>query len=434
MAKCGIITLTQSTAGTDNFQLFSDDDGFSLPFESGIPRSALIAGYPSNLIPDAATIVEVKSNNTCTNSIYITLPVAPTPTPSPALLGFRINPGAFSTYSSACAATTTYDDAYLSPLYEDVPQEGFYFYQNPDGTGGWAADPNLWQMVTYGGNKWAVRLNYAPPGYIEEVIDCSNLPTPTPTRTPTVTPTPTPTQAAIAYGIYAPFGCAGSPVGSFNNSTDACNSLVAMNDFAYFAPGSGPIIGEYLYCNSSLTLVWDGDGEWWRLRSPGLTWYALLVDTNGEILSVVNCSLVSPTPTRTVTPTPTKTPIPTPSNSPAAPTTPIRVTVAPGMTFAIDDVVVNGTSVVETSDFFPVNGGQTKDFHSTEAGTGMEIEIYFQPGGCLPGDEAITITRISEQDCVDSGCDPLSFNRGGSGFTLDGNLIWIQYGSGTCAV
>lgn len=75
------VLITLTTAGTDSgpFNLFSDIDFFTTPFETGVSKSALLAGYSSSLVPDFTTIVRVKSNGTlCTN--YIDIPVEYTTT------------------------------------------------------------------------------------------------------------------------------------------------------------------------------------------------------------------------------------------------------------------------------------------------------------------------------------------------------------------
>ena len=84
MAKCGIITLTGYTDNVDNFDLLSDVDGYTTPFDTGVSRLDMIAGYTGYTIPDGTTIVKVISNTpACTNDIYITMSVpAPTPTPT----------------------------------------------------------------------------------------------------------------------------------------------------------------------------------------------------------------------------------------------------------------------------------------------------------------------------------------------------------------
>ena len=74
-----IITLT--TAGTDTgpFSLFSNVDGYTTAFVTGVSRTALVAGYSTSLAPVGTTTVRVKSNGLCTNFIDIVL-VEPTTT------------------------------------------------------------------------------------------------------------------------------------------------------------------------------------------------------------------------------------------------------------------------------------------------------------------------------------------------------------------
>jgi hypothetical protein len=80
MPKSAIITLTTAGTSTGPFNLLSDVDSYVTPFESSILRASLIAGYTTNLVPDAATIIRVKSNGACTNYIDLTYPTSPTTT------------------------------------------------------------------------------------------------------------------------------------------------------------------------------------------------------------------------------------------------------------------------------------------------------------------------------------------------------------------
>ena len=68
-------TITLSIAGTDTgpFLLFSDVDGFTSAFESGVSRTALLAGYTTTLIPNGTQVVRVLSTGNCTNYVDITL-------------------------------------------------------------------------------------------------------------------------------------------------------------------------------------------------------------------------------------------------------------------------------------------------------------------------------------------------------------------------
>jgi hypothetical protein len=69
------VLITLTTAGTDSgpFDLYSNLDGYTSAFESGVSKSALLAGYASALVPDYTTIVRVKSNGTCINYVDIVL-------------------------------------------------------------------------------------------------------------------------------------------------------------------------------------------------------------------------------------------------------------------------------------------------------------------------------------------------------------------------
>lgn len=129
MAQTVVITLTSAGADTGPFSLYSDIDGFVTPFETGVSKAALQAGYLSTLVPDGATVVRVKSVNLfCTNYINLTLPTTTTTstststttsttTPPPAepslnvyirdvgvsanpapTVQYKVNSGAFSTY------------------------------------------------------------------------------------------------------------------------------------------------------------------------------------------------------------------------------------------------------------------------------------------------------------------------------------------------
>lgn len=75
-----LITLT--TAGSDSgpFDLYSNLDGYVSAFESGVSKSALLAGYYSALVPDYTTIIRVKSNGVCVNYIDIVISTTTTTT------------------------------------------------------------------------------------------------------------------------------------------------------------------------------------------------------------------------------------------------------------------------------------------------------------------------------------------------------------------
>ena len=67
------ITLTVAGADSGPFDLFSNLDGYTGAFASGVSKSSLLAGYASSAVPDYTTIIRVMSIGDCNN--YIDIPV-----------------------------------------------------------------------------------------------------------------------------------------------------------------------------------------------------------------------------------------------------------------------------------------------------------------------------------------------------------------------
>jgi hypothetical protein len=69
------VLITLTVAGTDSgpFNLYSNIDGFTSAFETGVSKASLLAGYSSALVPDYTTIIRVLSTGVCTNYIDIVL-------------------------------------------------------------------------------------------------------------------------------------------------------------------------------------------------------------------------------------------------------------------------------------------------------------------------------------------------------------------------
>jgi hypothetical protein len=81
MAKTVTITLTVAGTDTGPFDLYSDADGYAAPFASGISKAALESGYTSVVVPDAATIIRVKSvSSLCPNYVDLTIVTSTTTT------------------------------------------------------------------------------------------------------------------------------------------------------------------------------------------------------------------------------------------------------------------------------------------------------------------------------------------------------------------
>ena len=67
------ITLTLASVGTGPFDLYSDVDGYTVPFETGVSKTSLLTGYTTSLVPNGATVIRVKSIGICTNYIDLTI-------------------------------------------------------------------------------------------------------------------------------------------------------------------------------------------------------------------------------------------------------------------------------------------------------------------------------------------------------------------------
>lgn len=89
-----LITLTLAGTDVGPFDLYSDTDGYITPFETGVSRSALVAGYTSTLVPDGSTQVLAQSTGVCIRDLYMPIEGAPTTTTT-------------STSSSTTSTTTT---------------------------------------------------------------------------------------------------------------------------------------------------------------------------------------------------------------------------------------------------------------------------------------------------------------------------------------
>jgi hypothetical protein len=68
-----LITLTTAGSLTGPFNLCTNIDGFVTPFETGVAKSVLVAGYTCVLVPTGTTSIQVRSTGVCID--VITLPI-----------------------------------------------------------------------------------------------------------------------------------------------------------------------------------------------------------------------------------------------------------------------------------------------------------------------------------------------------------------------
>ena len=91
------ITLTVSGSDTGPFNLYSNVDGFTTPFETGIARATLIAGFTTTNVPDYTTTVRLQSTGVCTNYLDVSVVLTTTTTST----------STTSTTSTSSTTTTT---------------------------------------------------------------------------------------------------------------------------------------------------------------------------------------------------------------------------------------------------------------------------------------------------------------------------------------
>jgi hypothetical protein len=78
-----LITLTTAGNDTGPFNLYSNVDGYTIAFATGITRSQLVSGYTSSTVPTDTVTVLVQSTGTCNRDLYLIVDGAPTPPPPP---------------------------------------------------------------------------------------------------------------------------------------------------------------------------------------------------------------------------------------------------------------------------------------------------------------------------------------------------------------
>jgi hypothetical protein len=98
------VTITLTSAGLDTgpFNLYSDLDGYSAAFETGISRSTLLAGYTTSAVPNGTNFIKVLSTGNCTNFVFIPVTFTTTTTttnpdpPTSTLTFFSYESGIFT--------------------------------------------------------------------------------------------------------------------------------------------------------------------------------------------------------------------------------------------------------------------------------------------------------------------------------------------------
>lgn len=98
------VIITLSVAGTDTgpFNLYTDLDGFATPFETGVSRADLLAGYTSSVVPDYTNTIRVQSTGTCINYVDIAVSASTTTAAPTYFIYYRGALDTHTTFSQAC--------------------------------------------------------------------------------------------------------------------------------------------------------------------------------------------------------------------------------------------------------------------------------------------------------------------------------------------
>ena len=142
MAKTVNIKLSSSTGSSTGptFDLFSDANSYASAFESGVSKTTLmgVGGYTSTVVPDAATIIRVKSTGTCTTYDDYTL-ASQTPTPTPTAVAQTPTP----------TPTTAIGQCYVYLVQSTVTQSSYGVRYTPPGQG--SGDERFSMMLNISG-------------------------------------------------------------------------------------------------------------------------------------------------------------------------------------------------------------------------------------------------------------------------------------------
>jgi hypothetical protein len=103
-----VITLTTAGTNTGPFNLYSNVDGFTSAFATGISKSALLAGYTSTVVPNGATVVRALSTGTDCNGSYVDMNISGLPT----YYTYLISGTTQMNNSDACTNLTTPNTVY----------------------------------------------------------------------------------------------------------------------------------------------------------------------------------------------------------------------------------------------------------------------------------------------------------------------------------
>jgi len=340
-----VVFITLTTAGTDTgpFDLYSDKDGFLVPFETDVNKAALEAGY-STVAPDVTTIVRVQSKGKCLNFTDIVLtdlpPLPPVPcgslasgggsgitdnaiplTPEGGIIIVAINPqgvpdkleiiqGGIKRATSSMSATTgtnsgPFDDVYGTPPTNTFPANAGDVSAIPQFIGsskGTVPNRNAEFLsvtgitgITAGANTQLIWWTYTPVDYvfsqnvIVRVTGTSGTgwsftrecpPSTSTTSSSTSTTTQAPTTSTTTT----------APVFQFLMSDPWTNTGTACSNVLFpktIKTTSNPIVVGSIIRNNIGSGTFAGGGWWYEISGAG---FVIQINGSGVVIGKFTCS------------------------------------------------------------------------------------------------------------------------------------------------
>jgi len=112
-----LITLVLPIGGDAGpFNLLSNTDGYTVPFETGVSTAALVAGYTSIVVPEGTTTIRVVSTGICTNYIDIEISLIPTTTTTSSSSTSTTSTSTSTSTSTTTSSTTLPPDQCEDPI------------------------------------------------------------------------------------------------------------------------------------------------------------------------------------------------------------------------------------------------------------------------------------------------------------------------------
>lgn len=110
------IFLTTPTTDAGPFNMYSNVDGYTSAFATGISKSALLAGYSTSAIPNLTTIVRLVSTGVCTNQVDFNMPATTTTTTTAVPITTTTTTAAPVTTTTTTAAPITTTTTTAAPI------------------------------------------------------------------------------------------------------------------------------------------------------------------------------------------------------------------------------------------------------------------------------------------------------------------------------